>query len=430
MSTRTPIDQRARWPPTSPSSTHHAEFLLSKMSYSPLHSPCRSSPTALYLLLLLSRHDLYETNSLVRHAPFLFAKTDVVKTRVQAAQAEAVGRHTAAARSASAGPLEPCDKCRQQGRPYTTSARLASAATLDSVGAPGVYTSTSNNHIPLPRERPLALPSGTIAALHHIARWEGPRGLYRGLDVSLLMAIPSTVLYYTVYDDFLWRLEAAGAGKFLSPITAGSTARILATVCMAPLELVRTRIQSERSVASAVKKGVESGSYGVKAERGSTRLGRLPLASVGRAVTTVVREEGAAALWRGVGTTMWRDVPFSMVYWLGYENLKNCLGCGRGEPASEGGVQRGERSGDGLGVVEDKGRGGGQRGSADFLMRSFTAGAISGVVSSLLTHPFDVVKTQQQVVFQSVDGESRVARGVSHMSYRNIFSRVCSTACS
>ncbi|CAN0158797.1 unnamed protein product, partial [Hapterophycus canaliculatus] len=105
-----------------------------------------------------------------------------------------------------------------------------------------------------------------------------------------------------------------------------------------------------------------------------------------RDLVKVFQEEGGAALWRGVGTTMWRDVPFSMVYWLGYENLKAGLGCGRKE------VEEDRRRGLGTaGLAED-------RGSADFLLRSLVAGAVSGVVASLLTHPFDVVKTQRQVL--------------------------------
>lgn len=194
--------------------------------------------------------------------------------------------------------------------------------------------------------------------------------------MSLLMAVPATVLYYTVYEDFLGRLEGAGAGNVAAPITAGASARILATYCMAPLELVRTRIQSTKTPATA---GSVSKGFGL----GNGVLSRLPLATVGRAVSTVFREEGPLALWRGVGTTLWRDVPFSMVYWLGYENLKVGLGCGRGNAGDSGA----------------------ERESADFLMRSFAAGAMSGVVASLLTHPFDVAKTQQQVLVQGVEGE-------------------------
>ena len=328
---------------------------------------------------------------------------------MQAAQAEDVSRQAKSSRN-GLGAAEPCHLCVQQGRLYTTSARAQSAAAMAGfdgtatsaarialeAGAGGAATSTSAARIP-------TLPTGTVAALTHIARWEGPRGLYRGLDASLVMAIPSTVLYYTVYDDFLARLERAGVGNLAAPATAGSSARLLATIVMAPLELVRTRAQSHGapSEASTAAGSADSAARaGAKAATGKARAGAglgggaaglladVPLVgSVGRDLAKVFQEEGIAALWRGVGTTMWRDVPFSMVYWLGYENLKAGLGCGRKV------VEGGGAGGGGVAVelAED-------RGSADFLLRSLVAGAVSGVVASLLTHPFDVVKTQRQVV--------------------------------
>lgn len=317
---------------------------------------------------------------------------------MQAAQAETVTRQHSASRSGASTLLEPCEKCRLHGRAYTTTARVgASEVAVDCVvaGSNGARAATAS--------RPPSLPTGTLAALNHIARREGPAGLYRGLDVALLMAVPSTVLYYTVYDDMLERLEAAGGGKILSPITSGASARIIATIFMAPLELVRTRVQAERASSSSgdtlagMLRGRQAESRG---------LGGLPLAQVGRAVSNVVREEGFLALWRGVGTTMWRDVPFSMIYWLGYENLKDRLGCGRLYPGD-----RRDSSGDGGGSAV-RGGPGDQRASADYLMRSFVAGAMSGVVASLLTHPFDVVKTQQQIEVQGVQGKTFSLAGV------------------
>lgn len=321
----------------------------------------------------------------------------MVKTRVQAAQAEDVSRQTASSRN-GLGAREPCHLCVEQGRSYTTSARAPSpaAAAVRLAGFEGAATTAALEAAAAaasPRERIPTLPTGTLAALTHIARWEGPRGLYRGLDASLVMAIPSTVLYYTVYDDFVARLEKAGAGNLAAPAAAGSSARLLATVVMAPLELVRTRAQSHGAAASAPSESVRR-----VAARGAG-LADIPLVgSVGRDLAKVFQEEGAAALWRGVGTTMWRDVPFSMVYWLGYENLKSGLGCGRKAVEADGGRT--------VGAAEE-------RGSADFLLRSLVAGAVSGVVASLLTHPFDVVKTQRQVlVAEPVTGEYVIRVGV------------------
>ncbi|CAN0161119.1 unnamed protein product [Pylaiella littoralis] len=345
---------------------------------------------------------------------------DVVKTRVQAAQAEDVSRQTASSRNLASGSNgEPCHQCAQQGRPFTTSARASSSATAAMAGFDGTATSAARIALEAgavtPRQRLSALPTGTVAALMHIARWEGPRGLYRGLDASLVMAIPSTVLYYTVYDELLARLELAGVGNLAAPATAGSSARLLATVVMAPLELVRTRAQSHGAAAwaTAGESGVgaaaaaaapgakgESGRAGVAARsRAGVLFAEIPLVgSVGKDLVRVSQKEGITALWKGVGTTMWRDVPFSMVYWLGYENLKSGLGCGR-KVVEEGAG----RSRAGVELAEE-------RGSADFLLLSLVAGAVSGMVASLLTHPFDVVKTQRQMAVT----ETVTALGCEH----------------
>lgn len=36
----------------------------------------------------------------------------------------------------------------------------------------------------------------------------------------------------------------------------------------------------------------------------------------------MVVQDGCRALWRGLPPTLWRDVPFSAIYWMGYEKCK------------------------------------------------------------------------------------------------------------
>ncbi|CAM9589149.1 unnamed protein product, partial [Discosporangium mesarthrocarpum] len=280
---------------------------------------------------------------------------DVVKTRFQAAQAESVRRQAAR----SAPPQEACEKCLDKvrmARLYSTCARAPSVMSLEA--SAGVA----------PGHMPEALPSGTFRALQHIASREGLRGLYRGLDVTLIMAVPSTVLYYSAYDELLQKLKAAGFSLAVAPALSGAFSRTVATMLMAPLDLLRTRAQAVASGGAGTAKPVSALSD----------------------LFNVVRGGGIGTLWRGVGTTMWRDVPFSMIYWVSYENLKKCLGCA--SPVSkEGGGARG-------------GVGGEQQGRLDFLARSFVAGAVSGGVASVLTHPFDVAKTQQQVLLRGEGG--------------------------
>lgn len=43
---------------------------------------------------------------------------------------------------------------------------------------------------------------------------------------------------------------------------------------------------------------------------------------VGKALQSTIASEGIVGLWRGLGSTIFRDVPFSGVYWAIYESLK------------------------------------------------------------------------------------------------------------
>ena len=80
-------------------------------------------------------------------------------------------------------------------------------------------------------------------------------------------------------------------GKTYTPLIAGSSARLLASFVTAPLELIRTR------QASAV------GRTGEKA--GMIDEFRLLVRS----------KSGFRSLFSGIGPTLWRDVPFSAIYW-------------------------------------------------------------------------------------------------------------------
>lgn len=61
------------------------------------------------------------------------------------------------------------------------------------------------------------------------------------------MAIPATVLYYTVYDNMLCCLrKKVNPESAWTPMVAGSTARLVAVTIVSPIELVRTKMQSEK----------------------------------------------------------------------------------------------------------------------------------------------------------------------------------------
>mmetsp|Transcript_28437 Transcript_28437/g.92140 ORF Transcript_28437/g.92140 Transcript_28437/m.92140 type:complete len:376 (-) Transcript_28437:2069-3196(-) len=195
---------------------------------------------------------------------------------------------------------------------------------------------------------------GTMDGLITLARTEGPRTLWSGLQPTLVMSVPSTVLYFTAYDELKGALDRGLASTPLAPaapLLAGTVARSSTVVAIAPLELVRTQMQAQRS-----------------------RLGAV----VG-ALGGAVREHGARSLFRGLFPTLLRDVPFSALYWMGYETIKRAITpCAAAASAAEGGDVPA-----------------GSDGSSTFL-RAFAAGAGSGMVAAAVTTPFDVVKTRMQ----------------------------------
>lgn len=131
----------------------------------------------------------------------------------------------------------------------------------------------------------------------------------------------------------------------LVPLTAGISARTLITSIASPLELIRTNLQS------------------TPLSPGNPHTLRSTLSSIG----ALTRAHGNLHLWRGLGATLWRDVPFSGLYWAGYELSKRTL----------------------------------NRAGHEGPHVAFFSGALSGTTAALATSPFDVLKTRRQSLLMS-----------------------------
>nr|XP_021394150.1 solute carrier family 25 member 39 isoform X1 [Lonchura striata domestica] len=208
--------------------------------------------------------------------------------------------------------------------------------------------------------------TGTLDAFVKITRHEGIRSLWSGLPPTLVMAVPATVIYFTTYDQLRDYLHARmGSWNHCIPLLAGALARLGAVTVISPLELIRTKMQSQQ----------------------------LSYRELHACIRSAVAQDGWLSLWRGWGPTVLRDVPFSgmpggtgtrgspalgvpggstgvssppALYWFNYELVRTWL-CR--QPWLDG---------------------------ATFTV-SFASGAISGTVAAVLTLPFDVVKTQRQI---------------------------------
>ncbi|KAI5467609.1 mitochondrial carrier domain-containing protein [Mariannaea sp. PMI_226] len=223
--------------------------------------------------------------------------------------------------------------------------------------------------------------SSTLDGLRKIARNEGVTTLWRGLSPTLVMAVPSNIIYFTGYDwlRFNSRSPFRGFSDSSAPLTAGSAARILAATTVGPIELVRTRMQAA------------SGS-------GTTNH----LVEAFKDIKQMVGTQGYTALWKGLTLTLWRDVPFSGLYWLGYETVRSKLTDLR-EQRQGHSFSRDENG------SEARRRSQNHENHTETFVDSFAAGALSGSFASIVTMPFDVGKTRTQTYQSQGDSLGRSA---------------------
>ena len=168
----------------------------------------------------------------------------------------------------------------------------------------------------------------------HIASCKRRPGIYSRVDSNGWKLSSGT--YKICVHNYL---PSWGFSTTSSAIVAGGFSRLVAGTVVAPFELIRTQMQSSAS----------------EANMGMTRK-----------LLKNVRSNGFASLYRGLKPTLWRDVPFSVLYWSFYERFREMLD-----------------------VVDN------------LFLRSFLAGASAGSIAAFATTPFDVIKTRQQVdIFQ------------------------------
>lgn len=217
----------------------------------------------------------------------------------------------------------------------------------------------------------------TIDGMRKIARNEGFTALWRGLSPTLVMMVPANLIYFTGYEWLRYnpRSPFSRMSDHYAPLTGGSVARVLAVTAVSPIELVRTRMQAASGGSTATNHMMETF----------------------RDIKATVGTHGYTSLWRGLTLTLWRDVPFSGLYWWGYETIRGRLTDMRDEA-------RGRSRDSSRSRTSERRRSRSCEKHSETFADSFTAGALSGAFASILTMPFDVGKTRTQVFRASASG--------------------------
>lgn len=110
--------------------------------------------------------------------------------------------------------------------------------------------------------------------------------------------------------------------------------------------------------------------------------------SLGTSLRHLLQTQGVRGLYQGFGATAIRDAPYAGIYVALYEQCKVVLGAVAQKSAAAA-----EKAGIAAGTITAGSRSGG---ATDLAWVTSVSGLLAGTLATLLTHPFDIVKTRIQ----------------------------------
>ncbi|XP_036373807.1 mitochondrial glutamate carrier 1 [Megalops cyprinoides] len=215
--------------------------------------------------------------------------------------------------------------------------------------------------------------SGMLDCLTQTVKREGYFGMYRGAAVNLTLVTPEKAIKLAANDVFRQHLSKDGKLPLWGEVLAGCGAGTCQVVVTTPMEMLKIQLQDAGRLAA-------QRSVPVHNPAPLPETAPLQRRSATSITLELLRTRGLAGLYRGVGATLLRDVPFSMIYFPLFANL-NALG--RGEQGCQGDAQQ----------------------RAPFL-QSFAAGCGAGSVAAVAVTPLDVIKTRLQTLRKGVGEDS------------------------
>lgn len=176
---------------------------------------------------------------------------------------------------------------------------------------------------------------GTMDAARTIVRQEGASALFYGYKATLYRDLPFSALQFMFWEQFLaWAQLYQGSRDVGAPLElmTGGFAGGLAGIMTCPLDVVKTRLQTQVNEASEAAKGVMSAHASNPQKRSistsspSTHTPRpgavnLQTSSVIRGLRVIYRTEGIGGWFRGVGPRgVWTFIQSGTMLFL-YQRL-------------------------------------------------------------------------------------------------------------
>ncbi|XP_075409274.1 mitochondrial glutamate carrier 2 [Tenrec ecaudatus] len=213
---------------------------------------------------------------------------------------------------------------------------------------------------------------GMVDCLLKTARAEGFLGMYRGAAVNLTLVTPEKAIKLAANDFFRHLLMKDGRQRNLKmEMLAGCGAGMCQVVVTCPMEMLKIQLQDAGRLAVHPQGPASTPASSRSYTTGSASTGKRPSAT--RLAWELLRTQGLAGLYKGLGATLLRDIPFSVIYFP----LFACL--------------------NGLGLDALSGK-------ASFA-HSFVSGCAAGSVAAIAVTPLDVLKTRIQTLKKGLGEE-------------------------
>ncbi|XP_021754319.1 mitochondrial adenine nucleotide transporter ADNT1-like [Chenopodium quinoa] len=199
--------------------------------------------------------------------------------------------------------------------------------------------------------------NGTVQGLKYIWQTEGFRGLFKGNGTNCARIVPNSAVKFFSYEQaskgilWLYQQQTGNENAELTPVLrlgAGACAGIIAMSATYPMDMVRGRLTVQTAKSPQQYRGIY------------------------HALTTVLREEGFRALYKGWLPSVIGVVPYVGLNFAVYESLKDWL------------IK--EKT---FGLVQDNELG---------VTTRLACGAVAGTIGQTVAYPLDVVRRRMQMV--------------------------------
>lgn len=144
---------------------------------------------------------------------------------------------------------------------------------------------------------------------YEIYRCEGFKGLYRGVMPTSQRAMTIAAVELPVYDCCKHYLLDTVGDRPVNHFVSSFIASLLAAIASCPIDVIRTRLMNQRRILR---------SYGATSVAQSTAYFSNSL----ECLTSIVRNEGFMALYKGFVPSFLRMGPWNILFFLSYEKLK------------------------------------------------------------------------------------------------------------